>query len=88
MPHEGNPLWLHSGMFLDFMKKQTTEEQKAKWLPLAESYKLVGTYAQTELGHGKYLNISASVLSKLLRFVYSSENFEEKGMKYVLINNL
>ena len=32
---------------------QGTEEQKAKWLPLAESNQIIGTYAQTELGHGK-----------------------------------
>ena len=33
---------------------QGTEEQKAKWLPLAESCQIIGTYAQTELGHGKF----------------------------------
>lgn len=27
-------------------------EQQAKWLPLALSYQIIGTYAQTELGHG------------------------------------
>ncbi|XP_061474753.1 peroxisomal acyl-coenzyme A oxidase 2 [Rhineura floridana] len=32
-----------------------TEEQIAKWIPLAEKYYIIGTYAQTELGHGTYL---------------------------------
>ncbi|XP_075690063.1 peroxisomal acyl-coenzyme A oxidase 2 [Rhinoderma darwinii] len=32
-----------------------TDEQIAKWLPLARNYKVLGTYAQTELGHGTYL---------------------------------
>ncbi|XP_056380450.1 peroxisomal acyl-coenzyme A oxidase 2 isoform X4 [Hyla sarda] len=32
-----------------------TDEQIAKWLPLARNYKILGTYAQTELGHGTYL---------------------------------
>ena len=32
---------------------QCTEEQKAKWLRMANEYKIIGTYVQTELGHGK-----------------------------------
>ncbi|KAG9463110.1 hypothetical protein GDO78_022412 [Eleutherodactylus coqui] len=32
-----------------------TDEQIAKWMPLAMDYKILGTYAQTELGHGTYL---------------------------------
>ena len=29
-----------------------SDEQKAKWLPLATNAKILGAYAQTELGHG------------------------------------
>ncbi|XP_040263583.1 peroxisomal acyl-coenzyme A oxidase 2-like [Bufo bufo] len=32
-----------------------SDEQVAKWLPLAQNYKIIGTYAQTELGHGSFL---------------------------------
>lgn len=32
-----------------------TDEQIAKWVPLAEKCYIAGTYAQTELGHGTYL---------------------------------
>ncbi|XP_066452702.1 peroxisomal acyl-coenzyme A oxidase 2-like isoform X2 [Eleutherodactylus coqui] len=32
-----------------------SDEQIAKWMPLAMDYKILGTYAQTELGHGTYL---------------------------------
>ena len=32
-----------------------TVEQNAKWLPLAQSGKILGTYAQTELGHGSFV---------------------------------
>ena len=35
------------------VQSQGTEEQKAKWLPLAKDFKIFGAYAQTELGHGK-----------------------------------
>ena len=40
--------------FLLSIKGQGSEEQKAKWLPLAESFQIIGTYAQTEIGHGEY----------------------------------
>ncbi|KAJ1109996.1 hypothetical protein NDU88_007351 [Pleurodeles waltl] len=32
-----------------------TDEQIAKWVPLAKNLQIIGTYAQTELGHGTYL---------------------------------
>ena len=40
-------------MFAPTLQGQGTEEQKQKWLGLANDYKILGTYAQTELGHGK-----------------------------------
>jgi acyl-CoA oxidase len=40
-------------MFIPSIEKQGTDEQKAKWLPLARDLRIIGTYAQTELGHGK-----------------------------------
>lgn len=30
-----------------------SDEQVAKWIPLATKHQLIGSYAQTELGHGK-----------------------------------
>ncbi|XP_073206996.1 peroxisomal acyl-coenzyme A oxidase 2 isoform X3 [Lepidochelys kempii] len=32
-----------------------TDEQIAKWIPPADKYHIIGTYAQTELGHGTFL---------------------------------
>lgn len=54
LQYDGFPLGLHISMFTNALANQSTEEQKAKWLPLAQSNKIIGTYAQTELGHGKY----------------------------------
>ena len=34
---------------------QATPEQQAEWLPKALGLKLIGTYAQTELGHGTFV---------------------------------
>ena len=34
------------------LQSQGSEEQKKKWLPLALDHRILGGYAQTELGHG------------------------------------
>lgn len=47
-----SPFGLHPTMFIPTVQMQGTAEQQAYWLPLAESGKIIGTYAQTELGHG------------------------------------
>ena len=36
--------------------------QKKKWVPLAKNLTIIGTYAQTELGHGKEFQFSASIV--------------------------
>ena len=53
MPHESSPLALHTAMFLPMLESQSTKEQKDKWLERASNYEIIGTYAQTEMGHGK-----------------------------------
>ncbi|KAM4023059.1 peroxisomal acyl-coenzyme A oxidase 2-like [Anomaloglossus baeobatrachus] len=42
-------------VFIKTISALGTDEQISKWLPLASNYKIIGTYAQTELGHGTYL---------------------------------
>ncbi|XP_022068760.1 peroxisomal acyl-coenzyme A oxidase 1 isoform X2 [Acanthochromis polyacanthus] len=46
---------LHFAMFLPTLYNMCDPEQSRKWLPLAESFQIVGTYAQTEMGHGTHL---------------------------------
>ncbi|XP_070966056.1 peroxisomal acyl-coenzyme A oxidase 1 isoform X2 [Oncorhynchus clarkii lewisi] len=48
-------LGLHFSMFLPTLYTQCNKEQLKKWVPLAESFMAMGTYAQTELGHGTHL---------------------------------
>uniref|UniRef100_A0A8C7Q6Q7 Acyl-coenzyme A oxidase n=1 Tax=Oncorhynchus mykiss TaxID=8022 RepID=A0A8C7Q6Q7_ONCMY len=48
-------LGLHFVMFLPTLYTQCNKQQLKKWVPLAESFKALGTYAQTELGHGTHL---------------------------------
>uniref|UniRef100_A0A915PWU0 Acyl-coenzyme A oxidase n=1 Tax=Setaria digitata TaxID=48799 RepID=A0A915PWU0_9BILA len=43
---------LHYGMFIPTIQGQMNDDQLDYWLPLAISRGIIGTYAQTELGHG------------------------------------
>ena len=52
---EGNPLLLHYVMFLPSLFGQATSEQQILWLSKAWDLQILGTYAQTELGHGTFL---------------------------------
>ncbi|KAJ5749252.1 uncharacterized protein N7511_010948 [Penicillium nucicola] len=47
-----SPYFLHMEMFITTIREQASEEQRVYWLPLIESWKIIGAYAQTELGHG------------------------------------
>lgn len=47
-----SPYFLQMEMFLTTVREQASEAQRAYWLPLIESWKIIGAYAQTELGHG------------------------------------
>ncbi|KAE9280742.1 Peroxisomal acyl-coenzyme A oxidase 1 [Phytophthora rubi] len=46
------PLEVHRAMFIPTLENQADNEQQAQWLPLARSFRIIGAYAQTELGHG------------------------------------
>uniref|UniRef100_H3C704 Acyl-CoA oxidase 1, palmitoyl n=1 Tax=Tetraodon nigroviridis TaxID=99883 RepID=H3C704_TETNG len=48
-------LGLHFVMFLPTLYSQCDPRQSREWIPLAESFQVVGTYAQTEMGHGTHL---------------------------------
>ncbi|KAG6439335.1 hypothetical protein O3G_MSEX000686, partial [Manduca sexta] len=66
---------LHSGMFVPTIMNQASEEQAAEWLPKALSMQIIGTYAQTELGHGTFirgLETTATYDPKTEEFVLQS----------------
>ncbi|XP_037621620.1 peroxisomal acyl-coenzyme A oxidase 1 isoform X3 [Sebastes umbrosus] len=46
---------IHFSMFLPTLYNQCDPQQSKKWLPLVDSAQVLGTYAQTELGHGTHL---------------------------------
>lgn len=43
---------LHFIMFLDSLMNFGTPEQQAKWLQPAKEMRILGSYCQTEIGHG------------------------------------
>lgn len=44
---------LHLGMFLPTLLNQATPEQMDRFFTPAWNLQIIGTYAQTEMGHGK-----------------------------------
>lgn len=51
----GNPLSVHILMFTRALREQGTDEQYEKFGQRADNNEIIGTFAQTELGHGTYL---------------------------------
>eukprot|EP00752_Nemacystus_decipiens_P008875 g7920.t1 len=46
------PTDVHMAMVIPALRYQTSSEQREAWLPLATSFRILGAYVQTELGHG------------------------------------
>lgn len=46
------PFHLHLSLFNSAMREQTSDSQRAFWIPKMEKWEIIGAYAQTELGHG------------------------------------
>ncbi|PIO57081.1 acyl-CoA dehydrogenase, middle domain protein, partial [Teladorsagia circumcincta] len=62
-------------MFIPTLQGQTNDEQLDEWLSLAIARGIIGTYAQTELGHGtnlKNLETTATYDPKTEEFVINS----------------
>ncbi|XP_014241830.1 probable peroxisomal acyl-coenzyme A oxidase 1 [Cimex lectularius] len=52
---DGMPFALHYVMFIPAILGQGTLEQQAYWIGRAWNCQIMGTYAQTELGHGTFI---------------------------------
>ncbi|GLD93285.1 hypothetical protein PINS_up001877 [Pythium insidiosum] len=63
---------LHTLMFIKNLGLLFTEEQQQHWMQMARDWRMVGCYAQTELGHGS--NVRG--LETTATFVRDSDEFE------------
>ncbi|XP_026758676.2 probable peroxisomal acyl-coenzyme A oxidase 1 [Galleria mellonella] len=52
---DGSAIALHYLMFIPAIMNQGNEEQQTQWLPRAWDFNILGSYAQTELGHGTFI---------------------------------
>jgi len=62
-------------MFIPALQYQTSDEQRREWLPLAKSFRILGAYVQTELGHGsnvRALETTATLDTATDEFVLNS----------------
>lgn len=72
---DGNPLVLHYAMFLPSIMGQGTTKQQEYWITRSWNGDVIGTYAQTELGHGTFirgLETTAIYDSKTKEFILNS----------------
>lgn len=53
------PTALHWIMFVPNIKSLCDDEQQAQWLPLCRDWRMIGCYAQTELGHVSFDRLQA-----------------------------
>ncbi|NWI62927.1 ACOX2 oxidase, partial [Todus mexicanus] len=51
----GDVAFLLHRIFMRSISMLGSDQQVSKWIPLATQYQIIGSYAQTELGHGTYL---------------------------------
>jgi alkylation response protein AidB-like acyl-CoA dehydrogenase len=49
---ENTPLDVHLSMFIPVLQYHTSQAQREMWLSRAQRFRIIGAYAQTELGHG------------------------------------
>lgn len=74
------PLDLHLGMFLPTLLNQATPEQMDRFFMPAWNLEIIGTYAQTEMGHGKKKNKKTNEQSKISGPSFLGRTFTKQGL--------
>ncbi|EGG18374.1 acyl-CoA oxidase [Cavenderia fasciculata] len=66
------PLLLHDVVFAGCIKSLASDEQLKEWLPKILNYQWIGSYSQTELGHGS--NVAS--LETTIHYIEETDEFE------------
>lgn len=61
---------IHGVMFIPTIERLGTDAQISKWLPLAMTLNVIGTYAQTEMGHGKRQEPAVCLVISINQYIY------------------
>lgn len=69
------PTSLHWVMFVPNIRSLCDDEQQARWLPMCRDWRMIGCYAQTEIGHGS--NVRA--LETTAKFLTESSGGDKGG---------
>ena len=84
-------LFIHLGVFTSCIKNFGSDKQVAKWLPLATNLNIIGTYAQTELAHGKFHRVYQFIETLRLlpsgKFCFFHQTFgklDDKNMEFCI----
>eukprot|EP00064_Thunnus_orientalis_P019920 superscaffoldBa00005212_g20051 len=80
-PDRPEPLDLHLGMFLPTLLNQATPEQMDRFFMPAWNLEIIGTYAQTEMGHGK---MNRAVQSTHLRGLETTATYDPATQEFVM----
>lgn len=70
---EASGLLMHDVAFMPMLRLQASDDQLDRWLPLVDSFQMVGCYAQTELTHGSFV-----------RGLETTAVYDERSKEFVL----
>jgi acyl-CoA oxidase len=70
---ENLPLDVHLSMFIPVIMYHTSDAQRDRWLRDAKTFRIIGAYAQTELGHGSSV-----------RFIETTSTYDVERQEFII----
>ncbi|OXB78709.1 UNVERIFIED_CONTAM: hypothetical protein H355_002674 [Colinus virginianus] len=80
----GDVAFLLHQVFMRSISMLGSDKQVAKWIPLATEYQLIGSYGQTELGHGDFILSFFSQKGTYLQGLETTAVFDINTQEFIL----